>query len=148
MNWHGLILLAQSDRFSDLGGRFQEGGTDLTRRDVVVMAAAIVGISLGMWALARFLGLRDRRGHRNSRRLFTELCRKHSLDWPSRKLLQQLAAMHGMPFPAQLFLQPEKFDPHQLAPILQPFAEQIGELRSRLFQATDSDRADVAQSTA
>ncbi len=136
MNWLSLTLLAQSDRFSDLGGRFQESGSDLTWNHLL-LGGVIVAAVLGVWAIALYLGLLDRHGRRSHRRLFRELCRLHNLDWPSRRLLQRLALVHNISSPAQLFLQPEKFDSQQLIPALVPFAGQIEELRGRLFDDAD-----------
>ena len=55
MNWHGLMLLAQSDRFSDLGGRFQESGSDLTWNHLL-LGGMILGAALGIWAIRNTWG--------------------------------------------------------------------------------------------
>ena len=130
--WHSLILLAQSDRFSDLGARFQQSGPVPTWMPLL-LAGLTVAATIALWFVARYLGLLERYRRRSQRRLFRELCRLHQLDWPSRRLLRQLAVAHGVDSPAQLFLQPEKFDARRQCPTLLPCADQIDDLRGRLF---------------
>ena len=132
MNWLSMTLIAQSDRFSDLGSRFQDSGQDPTWSHLV-LGGGIVATAIGIFFVAHYLGFWDRHGRRSQRRLFRELCKLHSLDWPSRRLLQRLAVVHNVDSPAQLFLQPEKFNSQHLAPALVPFAGQIDELHGRLF---------------
>ena len=132
MSWHNLTLLAQSDRFSDLGARFQQSEQALTWLPLL-LAGLTVAAAIAIWFVARYLGLLDRYRRRSQRRLFRELCRLHQLDWPSRRLLRQLAVAQGVASPAQLFLQPEKFDSPRQCPALLPCADQIDELRGRLF---------------
>jgi hypothetical protein len=130
--WHSLTLLAQSDRFSDLGARFQQSGHAPTWLPLL-LAGLTVAAAIAIWFVARYVGLLDRYRRRSQRRLFRELCRLHQLDWPSRRLLRQLALAQGVASPAQLFLQPEKLDSQHLCPTLIPLAGQIDDLRGRLF---------------
>ena len=134
MKWLSPTLLAQSDRFSDLGGRFQDAGNDPTGSHLLLGGVVILA-AVGVYVVARYLGFLDRGGRRNQRRLFRELCKLHGLDWPSRKLLLRVAVVQQVETPAQLFLQPEKFNTQPAAPALEPFTHQIEKLRARLFES-------------
>ena len=129
-NW---MILAQSDRFQDLGGRFRQGGSDISIVQIVAVALAVVLLSFGLWCIARWYAVRDRRGYRSVRKLFVQLCRLHEIDWPSRRLLCQLARAQGVSQPAELFLMPERFDVESLSPEMQSHSLQIQELKQRIF---------------
>jgi hypothetical protein len=67
------------------------------------------------------------------RRLFNDLCALHGLDWPTRKLLRQLARCRHLEHPARVFLEPACFDPANVPLALQPFQDELQQLKTRLF---------------
>lgn len=66
-------------------------------------------------------------------RLFADLCRAHKLNRSNRRLLKQLAAARGLKIAATLFVEPDYFDMTNVPPALKPTANDLRQLRHKLF---------------
>jgi hypothetical protein len=66
-------------------------------------------------------------------RLFADLCRAHKLNRSNRRLLKQLAAARGLKMAAMLFVEPDYFDMTNVPPALKPAANDLRQLRHKLF---------------
>jgi hypothetical protein len=66
--------------------------------------------------------------------MFSELSRAHRLDRTNRRLLKKLAAAHGAKSAATLFVEPEYFDASKLPPALVASAQELHQLRHKLFE--------------
>ena len=66
-------------------------------------------------------------------RLFSELCRAHKLTWSNRRLLKHLAAVRDLKCASSLFVEPDYFDLTNLPTALKPSAQELRQLRHKLF---------------
>jgi len=127
-------LLAETNRFSDMGRGFRGSRARLDSGDVLfgllVLGAVALGLSLLWYVHSRHEGLRRRNG---PLRLFHELCRAHSLRFSEEWLLWRLARAGRLRNPAQLFLEPERFDAGRLPTSLRARANLFTRLKARLF---------------
>jgi len=127
-------LLAQTNRFSDMGRAFRGSRARLDTGDVIFGLLVLCGVVLGLWLLwyvhARHEGLRKRNG---PLRLFHELCRAHCLRFSEEWLLWRLARAARLRDPAQLFLEPERFDRGGLPGALRGRAKLFDRIKARLF---------------
>jgi len=141
-------LLAQTNRFSDMGRGFRGRRAQFDAGDLLVGLLVLGAVAAVLWLLwylnSRHEGLRRRNG---PLRLFHQLCGAHRLRWSERWLLWRLARAGRLRDPARLFLEPQRFDPKQLPGSLRGRANLFGRIRDRLFPElpdapveVDSDR--------
>jgi hypothetical protein len=139
MFWRSPALpFAGHNGVDELAARMSDGfRSDRTSVDIgtiVALLAGAAGIGFLLWIVAHLVGGYDRRATFNSpRKLFLRLCRAHRLTWRDTWLLWRLARSQRLGDPARLFLEPERFDPSDLAPGLRRHAERLQSLRDRLF---------------
>jgi len=104
-------LLAQMDRFKEMGRNFRGEDAAVSTSDLWALAAAVTLIVATVLVLYLSLGRRDRQRKRNSPHgLFLELCKAHELTRAERKLLEGVAAGLRLTDPGQLFVRPELLD--------------------------------------
>ncbi len=128
------MLLAEQDRWREMGAGFRGDRATLDMHDVWIGLAALSVVILFFFILAKITARQDTRRIFNSpSALFRGLCNEHHLDRADRKLLKQMSRAAGFEQPAQLFLEPGRFEPAELAPALRSQAEQIAKLRIKLF---------------
>ncbi len=127
------VLAQTQQRMNVVAERFQNGGTDIsaTQGIVICIVAAIVGVIL--WRVARAVALRDGRSYFSSKKLFKELCRLHQLDWSHSRLLWKLAQARRLEHPSRLFLESTWFEPAGLPATLKPFRNELEAIQQRLF---------------
>ena len=130
---HGCLLLAQSNRITNMGKRFRVADPSVSVLQIVGWSVLAVVVILVVWRVVQAVAIRDGRSYTSPKRLFRDLCRLHGLDWPNRRLLRQIAKANRLDQPAHVFLQPALFDTAQLKPPLKPFAKQIRALGKKLF---------------
>ena len=126
-------LLAVKESVGDLGEFKLEDLPDIGPYELLILSsvALLVAITIVGCRISR---RRRRDFHYNSpSRLFSELCRAHKLTWSSRRLLKQLAAARDLKSVATLFVEPEYFDLANLPPALKPSAQELRQLRRKLF---------------
>jgi len=127
-------LLADANRFRDMGRAFRGSRARLDSGDVLFGLLVLCGVVVGLWLLwyvhSRHEGLRGRKG---PLRLFHELCRAHSLRFSEEWLLWRLARAGRLRDPAQLFLEPERFDAGRLPGSLRGRANLLRRIKARLF---------------
>ena len=116
----------------DFGRNFRAADEEFHWSSVVLVVAIIVAICFAVWLGVRYATDGERRGYRNPRRLFQELCAAHELDRHSRALLMRLAAAHTVA-PAVLFLNPERFDATQLDAAWLSQRSELERLRDTIF---------------
>lgn len=127
------VLLADFEVVKSMSNRFHGKQAHLHTSDLLVGLGLLVIVALAAWALSRL----TRRGadqphHHNARSLFRELCQAHGIDRGGRALLQQVAQSLDLP-PAQLFLEPDRWQPEALDPLLAPYHDECHALYARLF---------------
>ena len=128
------LLLAQVDPVERLANAFRERQVRMDSGDVVIAVLLLLGLVVALWLLSR-LPSRRTRGASPSRPLvlLLSLCRAHKLAWSECWLLWRVARHHGLDDPARLFVEPERFDPAEVGPVLRLRAEELGALGRRLF---------------
>ena len=72
--------------------------------------------------------------HNSPSRLFHELCRAHRLDLANRRRLKKLAAAENAESAAALFVEPKYFDAANIPQSLNSSANELRQLRSKLFE--------------
>ena len=126
-------LLADRSHFRQMGQSFRRGGSPWETTDVVTLAVVVLVIAAVIWLLVRVFGLQNRASYYSPGALFRELCRAHRLSWATRRLLRQLARSQRLSQPARLFVEPERFDPTRLHPMLASRRDQVEDLHNQLF---------------
>lgn len=128
-----LPLLAQVSR-EQFGRGFRGAQSQLRWTDFIPYVVGI-GLIVGGFYLWTYLKRRNDMTERcdDPQKLFRELCLAHGLDRSSRRLLAQLAAAWNFSQPAQVFLTPAAFDPSRVPAALRGYAEELKQLRARLF---------------
>ncbi len=117
-------------RYDEMGGRFREGGANFATWQVVLLILIGLLLAVGVWWVARRLQRRDR-GYSSPRQLFLELCKLHKIQNPQRQLLWSLARKRKLTHPGRMFVEPNLLE--QLPPDFQPHADELQQLRQRLF---------------
>ncbi|HEY5315118.1 MAG TPA: hypothetical protein VIK18_21480 [Pirellulales bacterium] len=138
------VLLADFEVVKSMSNRFHGKQAQLHTSDLLVGLGLLIIVAVAAWALSRL----TRRGgdqphHHNARSLFCELCRAHGIDRAGRSLLQKMAQSLDLS-PAQLFLEPDRWQPEALDPLLAPYHEECRALYARLF--AEPEEAAVAES--
>jgi hypothetical protein len=127
------VLLAQSDRFSDLGGRFRQSGPSLTGAQVVVFLVLIAAAMIAVLGIVRWHASRSNNGREDFPQLFRQLCRLYQINWTGKRLLVQLARLQGVAHPAFLFLMPERFEAAAIPVEMQAHASRVQQLQRQIF---------------
>lgn len=132
---HGVLAQAEplptyAERFRD---GFQQGGGVDVPSQILTLVAILVVVSAILGGVALWRTWKQRQPVDCPRHLFTELCARHELDWPSRRLLKQLSRAYELDHPARLFVEPQLFDAARLPEPLRPFQPQLAAIKSRLF---------------
>lgn len=124
------LLLAKSE----VWGRFDHGRASFGRTEMVLIAGATV-LVVATWLISNWITRwRNATFMSNSApKLFRELCRAHRLQMGDRRLLKKLAAARGIENAAELFVEPEHFEAAKLPQTLKSSAQELRELRHRLF---------------
>ena len=131
--WRNTALLADAEMFRSLNQQFSGQNFRFGWSHVAVILLIVAAAASIIWLLNR-LSRDDRQQIRNNPRgLFRELCRAHGLSLTHRRLLDQLASYQQLADPARLFLEPERFEPARLGPVLEPHQARFAALRDRLF---------------
>jgi hypothetical protein len=132
------ILLAQRGRLEDLARGFRGRRTRIETDDVITGLMVLGVIALAVWILSYVTKVREPgRSYTSPSRLFLSLCRAHRLRWSERWLLWRLARAQRLRDPGRLFLEPERFEAAHLGPALRQRADQLAQLRDRLFAEPD-----------
>jgi hypothetical protein len=130
---HGLVncwqFLATLDS-DGIGGHFDRL-PNMYELLILGSVTLLVVITIAWQAIAR----RRKRDFDFNRppRLFADLCRAHKLNRSDRRLLKLLAAARGLKIAATLFVEPDYFDTADLQPSLKPAANDLRQLRHKLF---------------
>jgi hypothetical protein len=129
-------LLAQVYR-EDFGRGFRGASSQRSWHDLIPYVAVFT-VVCGGWAVYNYIKRRNDMTERCSdpHKLFRELSQVHELDRPSRRLLLSLSQALNFAQPAQVFLTPAAFDLNRLPVDLRGRAEELKQLRDRLFQAS------------
>ncbi len=129
-----LLLAARMD-LPRVWGRFdhQRPSFDWSQLLLIAGASALAIAAVVVWH--RLTGRSSKNFSLNSpARFFNELSSAHGLRRSSRRLLKRLAAARGLPNPTMLFVEPKHFDSANLPDDLKPSADEVGQLRNRLFE--------------
>ncbi len=128
------LLLADSDRWREMGAGFRGEHAKLDLHDLWIGLASLAGVIGFFYLLARLVAKQDKRRIYNSpAALFRALCTAHELKRPDRKLLKQIARGYGFEPPARVFVEPRCFEAANLPASLKNQAAAIANLRVRLF---------------
>lgn len=140
--YRGILLAAQS-RLDSLSSGFRGRRARLETDDIVTGLLIFSGIALAVWGLSLFLRLQERRrGYPRPLRLFLSLCRAHRLRPSEWWLLWRVARAQRLRDPARLFLEPERLQPADLGQRLAARADQLAQIRDRLFAQLDQQPQD------
>jgi hypothetical protein len=147
----GDLPLLGRNGLDELASRMADGFRgDRARWDsttLIAMVAGTTAIILLLWIVSRYVGRQDRRTvHQSPGKLFLRLCSAHRLTWTETWLLWRLARWRRLGDPARLFLEPERFDTRDLAPVLARHTPRIQSLCVRLFAGLDYDNS-LAETT-
>lgn len=127
-----ISLIAQS-RVMDLGRGFRDDNAIVSKSDILVGIACIVGAGL-FFLLLRYLRNRQdlTRVCNSPRKLFNSLCKLHGLSRQERHLLRQTAAANSLKHPGQLFVAPALLTQMEMQATPHKNA-QLRALREKLF---------------
>jgi hypothetical protein len=114
-------------RFDDQRAGF--GATEIT----IIVSATVLFLAVAISSYWRARRQRQVFWHDSSSRLFRELCRAHRLNLASKRLLKRLASAHGVESAADLFIEPEYFESANPPAALKSSADELRQLRHRLF---------------
>ena len=128
-----LLLLAQTNRFADMGRSFRPGGNNVDMGQFFFVSFILAVVTVGLWIFSVYYNAKNRKGYNNPKALFRELCKAHQIDFRSRLLLFQLSHWHQLSQPGRIFLEPEQFDPNNLSPALRQHQAHLLALRDRIF---------------
>ena len=124
------LLLAKSG----VWGRFDHGRASFGRTELILVAGATVLVA-STWLFSNWITRRRNATFTSNSapKLFRELCRAHRLPRADRRLLKKLAAARGIENAAELYVEPEHLEAAKLPPTLKSSAQDLRELRHRLF---------------
>lgn len=127
-------LLAQIDKWREMGREFQTDRPKLGLGTVIASIAVLAVVIVFLWLLARLMNRQEgRRLFNNPKQLFRSLCRAHHLNRADRRLLARIGRLRRLPQPASLFLEPEHLDRAWENPACRGEQAAIKRLRARLF---------------
>jgi hypothetical protein len=136
------FLFADQDRMQDLFRAFRATQTQERIAEVIFGLLILAGIAIAIFTILMVVKSRRRRaGYASPRGLFFTLCRAHKLSWVECWLLWRLARLEQLDEPARLFLEPEWFDDFSLHGALRQRAEQLKNIRDRLFAGLKESNA-------
>jgi len=126
------IQLLASQDYSDEWSRLARFFSFVSWELVILASVTLVVIVTIVW---QTISRRRRRdfAYDSPPRLFADLCRAHKLTWSSRRLLKHLATARGLKCPATLFVEPDHFDMTNVPAALKPSANELRQLRHKLF---------------
>ena len=128
------ILLGESEQMDRMMQAFRAIRKDTATSEAWLGLIIFMAV-LTVLALLTFISHWRQRQRKifSPRKLFFEICRAHRLKWSERRLLWRLARSQKLEDPAVIFLTPECFDIARLTVDIRPQAEDLRELRGRLF---------------
>lgn len=130
----GPLLLAQIDKWEQMGRDFRTDHTKLDPSLIVASIVTLLVVIVFLWGLSRLLNRQEGRRLFNSpKQLFRSLCRAHELSRAQCRLLLQIARSQGATQPASLFLEPELLESAARQPQFKSQQEAFRQLRARLF---------------
>jgi hypothetical protein len=136
------ILVAQADRWREMGRDFRVDHTKLDPSLIIASIVVLIAVIAFLWFLHRLMNRREgRRLYNSPKQLFRSLCRLHELNGAGRRMLVQLAHSQQLPQPASLFLDPDRFAAALKSPAWQSQRRQIERLRAKLFAGLDDAAA-------
>jgi hypothetical protein len=143
------ILLAQADRWREMGRDFRIDHTKLDPTLIVASLIVLVAVIAFLFFLHRLMNRREgRRLYNSPKQLFKSLCRLHDLTSAERRTLLNLARSQELPQPASLFLAPERFAAALESPAWQPHRRQLERLRAKLFAGMEAIKPGDAMKSA
>jgi hypothetical protein len=129
-----LPLLAQMDKWREMGRNFQSDRPTHSPALVVACLSVLAVVVVSLWLLVRLMNRQEgRRLSNDPRQLFRSLCRAHQLNRADRRLVAQIGRLRQLAQPASLFLEPDQFDAAAELPALHGQEAAIKRLRNRLF---------------
>lgn len=129
-----MTSLAFTTLLAEIGDNFPRSGRRLGWSDLTSYGIAVVVAALAVFIAVQFRKRNDMTEMCNKPwKLFRELCQAHGLDGSTQRLLASVAAARQFEQPAEVFVRPEAFAPEGLPPSLRARAEQLDQLRRRLF---------------
>lgn len=131
------ILLAQQSRIADLGRNFRGANSELSSKDLFLVSFVVIAVAILVAVLKRLSRETPQRPTNSPRRLFRDLCRLHGLDRSTRRLLKRLARQQQLDHPSRLFVEPERFDAHNLGSLAGD-QRRLHAIRQRLFGAAET----------
>jgi hypothetical protein len=131
-SWTSLFGVSPDDfrvwgRFDDQRAGF--GPTEIT----IIVSATVLFLLVALSSYWRSRRQRLVFWHDSSSRLFRELCRAHRLNSASKRLLKRLASAREVSSAADLFVAPEYFELANLPATLKSSADDLRQLRHKLF---------------
>lgn len=127
----GIPLLA-SQNYSQEWARIGRALSFISSEVALLAAVTLLVIATIVWQTISRKRRRDF-AYDSPPRLFADLCRAHRLSWSHRRLLKHLAAARGLKCPTELFVEPEHFDMLNVPAALRPSANDLRQLRHKLF---------------
>jgi hypothetical protein len=127
----GFYLLA-SQNYSEEWARIGRALSFISYEVLLLTAVTLLVIVTIIWQTISRKRQRDF-AYDSPPRLFADLCRAHRLSWSHRRLLKHLAAARGVKCPTELFVEPEHFDIINVPAALRPSANELRQLRHKLF---------------
>lgn len=129
-----MTALTFTTLLAEIGDNFPRSGPRLGWSDLQPYGIAIVVAVLAAFIVVQLRKRNDMTEICNKPwKLFRELCQAHGLDGSNQRLLASVAAARQFEQPAEVFVRPEALTPEGLPPSLRSRAEQLDQLRRRLF---------------
>jgi len=129
------MLLARQWNMRELGKGFHGIDAKENAIQTLIVGVIIIAICAGLLIFDRYArSKKQARSTEDPSELFHDLCRVHHLNRGSRRLLKRLAAEYELETPAVLFVEPEQFNTAKLPTDWQRRADELEQLRRRLFE--------------
>jgi hypothetical protein len=143
------LLLAQSDRWREMGRDFRVDHTKLDPGLIFVSLVVLVAVVVFLAWLNKMMNRQDnRRLYNNPKQLFRSLCRAHDLSRSQQRLLLHIARHLNLAQPAVLFVEPERLDQVAKAWQSQSAGAQLVELKQILFEGMNAPDSPASASRA
>jgi len=126
-------LIAWQGSIENMSSHFRDGAARPGLLPVAILVVVLLILGVAVWLFSRWMNQRHQGGYNSPRAMFNELCGAHDLDYNSRRVLKRLAKFHGFSQPARIFLEPGRFDSHNVSTAINEDPEFIEKLRDDIF---------------
>ncbi len=127
-------LLAQSDRWREMGRDFRVDHSKLDATLLIASVIVLLCVLVFLWLLNRVMNRQEGpQLYNDPKQLFKSLCKAHELSSGQRRLLLAIARAQNLAQPASLFIEVDRFETAGELPSFRGHRAQLEKLRAKLF---------------